>query len=134
MVEESIPAEEFYAQALKDKAGIASFKSVDAWLKDGSVILIDLRSADEFKEKHVKGAINLPATELTNKALSKVIPDKNSRVVIYCSNNLILHSRKLALTTMAYPAIKQLGYENVFILDSATRDQFPLPLVGSHVE
>jgi len=115
-MKKEIPPNDFYAKALKDKATRASFESVIAWQKEGTVVLIDLRSTQEFNEKHVKGAINLPATELTDEALSKIIPTKNFKVVIYCANNLFPY-RRVALTTLAYPTLKQLGYKNVQLLD-----------------
>lgn len=115
-MKKEIPPNVFYAKALKDKAAIASFKSVAAGLQESSVVLIDLRSEQEFNRQHIKGAVNLPATELTDEALSKIIPTKSFRVVIYCANNLF-PSRRIALTTLAYPTLKQLGYENVQVLD-----------------
>ncbi len=99
--------------------------------EEGSAVLLDLRSEQSFEKSYIKGAINLPVTELTDEALIKVIPSKNSRVVIYCDNNFQM-SRKVALTTMAYPAIKQLGYKNIFILESSFSNEiFPLLLKGS---
>ena len=127
----AIPPKAFYKAALKDRAPIAPFASVATWLQEGSVVLLDLRSPREFNAGHIKGAISLPATELTDAALGKAIASKSNRVVIYCSNNLNGATRRVALTTLAYPALKQLGYTNVLELESAMRGKFPLALQSS---
>ncbi len=120
----------FYATALQDDEQYAAFSSVATWLAEGSVVLVDLRSPDEYAASHIKGAKNIPATELTDETLAKVIPFKTSRVVLYCSNNFQL-SRKVALTTMAYPVFKQLGYLNTLVLASSfSNDIAPLVLEG----
>ncbi len=56
-------------------------------MKSKQYILLDARSAAKFKLRHIKGAINLPFTEFTEKTLTKVIPDKNAKILIYCNNN-----------------------------------------------
>jgi 3-mercaptopyruvate sulfurtransferase SseA len=81
-MKKAISPNEFYAAAQKDEAAIASFKDIAKWLNEKSVILIDLRSAVEFNDSHIKGAINIPATDLTDEFLSNIIPTKASRLVI----------------------------------------------------
>lgn len=125
-----IPSEKFYSSALKDKERIATFDEVAKWLKEGSAVLLDLRSEREFKRSHIKNAVNLPATELTDEALSHVLPTKNTRAVIYCENTLRGEIRQIPLTRLAYPTIKQLGYDNVFVLEEYFHNEkaFLLPM------
>ncbi len=127
-----ISPEEFYSSALsEDWKGVASFKSVLKWLKEGDVLIIDVRPKYDFDDYHISGAINLPLTDITEESLARVVPSKNLRIVIYCDNNFVFPTRRLALTTMAYPTIKQLGYSNTFILESSdSLEEFPLPLDG----
>ena len=126
-----VSPKDFYIEALRDNPEVVSFSSTVEWLQNGSIILLDVRSEKEFKQSHIKGAINLPATELTGESLAKVIPSKNFKIVIYCENNVNPFSRMVPLTTLSYPTIKQLGYKNVFILQSTvSKKEFPLPLEG----
>ncbi len=121
-------SKQFYDFALNNQPNIASFELVSKWLQEETVILIDLRSSSDFEKSHISGAISIPATELTEKSLRQVIPSKESRVVTYCDNNFSL-SRKVALTTIADPTIKQLGYKNTFILQSSLSNKIsPLSL------
>lgn len=52
-------------------------------------ILLDARSEKNYKLRHIKGAVNLPFTEFTEESLAKVIPRKDSKVLIYCNNNFL---------------------------------------------
>lgn len=64
--------------------------SLDTFLKmseDPNTIILDTRSKDKFMSKHIKGAINLPFTEFTQRNLDRLIKDKNARILIYCNNN-----------------------------------------------
>ena len=52
----------------------------------GTVVL-DARSREKFAELHVKGAINLPFPDIAIESLEATIPDRNTRILIYCNNN-----------------------------------------------
>ena len=52
----------------------------------GTVIL-DARSREKYDELHVKGAINLSFPDISFETLNKVLPDKKTRILIYCNNN-----------------------------------------------
>ncbi len=131
-IKKAIAPEAFHAAALKDGERIVSFQSVATGLADGSVVLIDLRSPAAFAKSHIGGAKNLPATELTDESFAKVIPSKASKVVIYCDNNFSM-TRRVPLTTIAYPVFKQLGYAQTQVLASSFSNEIaPLVLEGSY--
>ena len=49
----------------------------------GDTIIIDVRLAEQFQQKHFTGAINLPVAEI--KARAGEIPP-NARVLLYCNS------------------------------------------------
>lgn len=51
------------------------------------VIILDARSDDMFKSKHVKGAVHLSFCDFTQSNLARIIPDTETTVLIYCNNN-----------------------------------------------
>jgi len=51
-------------------------------------IVLDARSRQRFDELHVKGAMNLSFPDITVDSLQKTIPDRNTRILIYCNNNV----------------------------------------------
>ena len=115
-----IPPREFFenaAAAVKSgRLTATTSEQLLAWQKTGSVVLIDLRNEKSFKLRHLKGAVNVPLSELTEEKLKAVIPEKNSQVVVYCDNNFN-PTRMIAATTMGAPAIQQLGYSKVSTLE-----------------
>jgi hypothetical protein len=88
----------------------------------GTVIL-DARSREKFDELHVAGAINLSFPDITIESLRKTIPNRSTRILIYCNNNFAnapgpfptkLPTASLNLST--YIALYTYGYRNVWEL------------------
>jgi Rhodanese-like domain len=55
--------------------------------KEKNVIILDARSDKMFESKHIKGAKHLNFCDFTQSNLAKIIPDTDSKVLIYCNNN-----------------------------------------------
>ncbi len=51
--------------------------------KDQNVTLLDVRTADEFKKGHIRGATLIPLSKLEAN-LSKLKDSKNKQIVVYC--------------------------------------------------
>lgn len=88
----------------------------------GTVIL-DARSADKFANIHVKGALHLAFTDFTADALEKLIPDKSTRILIYCNNNFenepvnfASKSFTVSLNIQTFINLHAYGYKNVYEL------------------
>jgi phage shock protein E len=88
----------------------------------GTVVL-DARSREKYDELHVKGAINLSFPDITFESLARTLPDKNTRVLIYCNNNFrnseaAFPEKKAsaALNLSTYVSLYDYGYENVYEL------------------
>ncbi len=86
-------------------------------------VVFDARSTDKFGRIHVKGALHLAFTDFTEEALQKVIPDKTTRILIYCNNNFdkdpVGFARKtaeVALNIQTFINLHAYGYKNVFEL------------------
>lgn len=54
-----------------------------------NTLILDARGKSAFENLHVRGAVNLPYTEFSETSLAHVIPDKSTRILLYCRNNLI---------------------------------------------
>ena len=59
---------------------------IDLSEKENTIIL-DTRSKVRFDRKHLAGAIHLAFTEFSQSNLEKLIPDPDTRILIYCNNN-----------------------------------------------
>jgi hypothetical protein len=91
---------------------------------------------------HIKGAISLPFTDFTEGSLAKAIPEKTTRILIYCNNNfngapraLTAKAAPASLNISTYIALATYGYKNVYelgpLLDVKTTR---LPFDGTDVE
>ena len=86
-------------------------------------IILDARSKQKYDELHIKRAINLSFPDITIASLKQIIPDKSTRILIYCNNNFQnaegpfpskLPSASLNLST--YIALYTYGYRNIYEL------------------
>ena len=94
-----------------------------AMAAEPGTIVFDARTTDKFEITHVRGARHLPFTDFTEEALAKVIPDKNTRILIYCNNNFdnepVAFARKgavVSLNIQTFINLHAYGYKNVYEL------------------
>lgn len=76
---------------------------------NGNVIIIDVRTKEEYDEKHIMGAINIPIDELEEK-INNIVNDKKNNIVVYCQSG--------NRSGMSKNKLEQLGFVNVFDLGS----------------
>ena len=55
--------------------------------QEPDTIILDARSAKNFALLHIAGAVNLNFADITAESLAAIIPNKSTRVLIYCNNN-----------------------------------------------
>jgi|GEM_PF-264501 len=70
------------------------------------VVVVDARSGKYDDGRRIPGAVSLPA-DADEETIAKVLPDKNAKVVTYCSNEKCPASANLA------KRLVKLGYTNV---------------------
>jgi phage shock protein E len=66
--------------------------------------VIDVRTELEYKEGHLKNAINIPHVEINNK-INAYVKDKNQKIILYC--------RSGRRSGIAEKTLKEMGYKNV---------------------
>lgn len=89
------------------KSGTISPKDAQSLLKEDGVILLDVRTPEEYQEKHIPGSILVPDYELKDKITAQV-PDTKTKIVVYCRSG-----RRSAASAKV---LAELGYENVYDL------------------
>lgn len=102
---------------------LISIDSFNLFSKDPNTIILDTRSKAAYDEVHIEGAIHLNFSDFTVGKLAKVIPNKETRILIYCNNNFIsslaslaLKSKPLALNIPTFINLYGYGYENIYEL------------------
>ena len=69
-----------------------------------SVILLDVRSPEEYASGYLQGALNIPHDRIEAE-IAAVVPDKSAQVILYCRSG---RRANTALETM-----RAMGYANV---------------------
>jgi len=62
-------------------------------------VVLDARSREKYDLLHVRGARHLNFSDITAAELAKVIPTKDTRVLIYCNNNFENEEQAFAVKT-----------------------------------
>ena len=76
--------------------------------KDPTILLIDVRSQDQYEKYHVPGAINIPLSDLLSEEWEPYL-DQGVRTNIFYSNGNTTANEAWMLT-------RQLGYENCYVM------------------
>lgn len=117
------------------KQRIVSMNEFVSMSGEKNTVILDTRSAEMYKRKHVKGAVHLDFSDFTQDNLQKLIPSPATRILIYCNNNFdndpILFATKsykprigfsskkeitLALNIPTFINLYGYGYRNVYEL------------------
>jgi hypothetical protein len=91
--------------------------------REKGTVILDARSREKYNELHIKGAVNLSFPDITVESLKTLLPDKNTRILIYCNNNFQNAEKpfpaKMAAASLnlsTYIALYTYGYRNVYEL------------------
>ena len=91
--------------------------------REPGTVILDARSRERFDELHVKGALNLSFPDIAIDSLAAALPDKNTRILIYCNNNFAnaegpfpVKIARASLNLSTYIALYSYGYRNVYEL------------------
>ncbi len=78
-------------------AGVRDFRSTEG------AVLLDVRTAEEYREGHIDGSINLPLDRIT--AIASIVKDKSTPLFVHCLSG--------GRSGRAVDYLKQIGYNNV---------------------
>jgi rhodanese-related sulfurtransferase len=83
------------------------------FVQEKKVDVLDVRTADEFKEGHIAGAKNIDFTENTFAALVKEL-DKTKPLLVHCAAG--------GRSTKSLEVLKKEGFTNVYHLDGGFKN------------
>ena len=90
-----------------DKSDFSYEEAMTAYKRNNGII-IDVRNPEEYRQKHINEAINIPVYEMDN--IKNEIIDKNEVILLYCKTG--------KRSKMAKEILLQEGYENVYTFDA----------------
>lgn len=92
-------------------SSLAMTEAMEDLERDPSILLIDVRTNEEYRAGHIPGSRNLPMDRLSD--IVRMVPDKETRLFAYClSGN---RSR------IACAQLKLLGYSNATNIGGITQ-------------
>lgn len=77
------------------------------------VIILDVRTQDEFDSGHIENAVLLPVTEITDNA-EEVLPEKDAKILVYCRSGNRSATAARELIRMGYTNVYDFGGINTW--------------------
>ena len=78
------------------------------------VIILDVREQDEYDSGHIPSAVLLPVGTIDEDTAAKVIPEKDSTVLVYCRSGNRSKTASAALADLGYTNIYEFGGINTW--------------------
>ena len=73
------------------------------------VIILDVREQDEYDGGHIPGAVLLPLGSISEESAARVIPEKDTTVLVYCRSGSRSKKAAKALAELGYTGIYEFG-------------------------
>lgn len=78
---------------------------------DKNIVLVDVRTRQEYNSGHIPDSLLIPLNQLANK-IEKKIPEKDCKIFVYCASG--------ARSASAVRILSKIGYTNVYNLGGIT--------------
>ena len=76
--------------------------------EESSYIILDVRTAQEYSEKHIPGAINIPNETIGSEDIPE-LPDKEQLILVYCRSGNRSKQASEKLVKQGYTNIVEFG-------------------------
>ncbi len=92
------------------KGGIISAETAKKMMdKDASIILVDVRTKEEYEAGKIKKAVLLPYDQITEESTQKIIPSKDTKIIVYCRSGRRSAIASESLRVLGYTAVYDMG-------------------------
>ena len=76
-------------------------------IKDRNILIIDVREPEEYKNNRILNAINITLENI--KSVTKLCPNRNKKILVYCSKGV--------RSIVAAAELDRLGYTKIYNLE-----------------
>jgi len=109
----TVPAEEAtYRQINMDEA-------ITMMEEESGYIILDVRTPEEFAEKHIPGALNIPNENIGTEEIPE-LPNKDQLILVYCRSGNRSKQASEKLVALGYTNIVEFGGINDWPGDTVT--------------
>jgi len=95
-------------EAITTNSKTVTSSEASSLIKEGA-ILIDVRTKEEYDEKHITGAVNIPLAEIEK---GNINYNKDTAIIVYCRSGNRSATAAKELITLGYTSIYDLGSIN----------------------
>lgn len=78
-----------------------------AYMEEGGYTVLDVRTAGEFAQIRIPGAVNHPVEDIAN--ISQTIPDKDTKILVYCRSGGRSRRAAEAMIAQGYTHVLDFG-------------------------
>ena len=76
--------------------------------EESGYLILDVRTAEEFSEKHIPGAVNIPNETIGDQDIPE-LPDKEQLILVYCRSGNRSKQASEKLVKLGYTNIVEFG-------------------------
>ncbi len=92
----------------KSHKNISPLEAKERLAASKDVLLIDVRTPEEYREVHIPNSISLPLNQLKT-GISKIASNKDTEIIVYCLSGMRASQACSQLATMGYTNISNMG-------------------------
>ena len=98
---------------------ISMDEAITMMKEETDYIILDVRTVEEFSDKHIPGAINIPNETIGTDEIPE-LPDKNQLILVYCRSGNRSKQASEKLAALGYTNIVEFGGINDWPGETAT--------------
>jgi len=95
-------------QTAPDYRQVSMEEAISMMETEQNYILLDVRTPEEFREKHIPGAINVPNETIGDEEIPE-LPDKDQLILVYCRSGNRSKQASEKLAALGYTNIVEFG-------------------------
>ena len=98
---------------------ISMDEAVTMMEEESSYIILDVRTPEEFRERHIPNAINIPNETIGSEDIQE-LPDKDQLILVYCRSGNRSKQASGKLAELGYTNIVEIGGINDWTGDTVS--------------
>ncbi|MDD2959542.1 MAG: rhodanese-like domain-containing protein [Lachnospiraceae bacterium] len=81
--------------------GTIPARELDRYVQENGTVILDLRSPEEYRKQHIRGAVNFPCHSDKEKRMEFIYP-KDKEYVLYCARGAVSLAAARELAARGY--------------------------------
>ena len=100
---------------------ISMKEAVSIMETEDNYIILDVRTKEEYQEKHIPGAVNIPNETIGTEEIPE-LPEKDQQILVYCRSGNRSKQAAKKLAALGYTNIIEFGGINDWTGDTVSGD------------